>query len=113
MSWFDPSRLHLSSTVSVGSGFGGTSSALSVTSLSYAFKAPLTMSVSLGNTFGMNGVHNGGSAFFLEGFDVAWRPSQNTLFRVEMHNVRSPLQYGYSPFGGGYAPYGQSSLFPY
>jgi len=116
LSWFDPSRLHLSSTLSMGSGFGGagsTSSALSVTSLSYAFKAPVTMSVSLGNTFGSSGFQSGGSQFFLEGFDLAWHPNKNAMLRVEMHNVRSPLQYGYGPWGGANSPYGQSSLFPY
>lgn len=100
-SWFDPSRLQLSSTVSVGSGFGGTD-ALQVTRLSYQFGAPLSMSVSVGNTFGLNGAR-GGSSFFLEGLDVAWRPSANTLFRVEMRDIRSPLQY--SQWGRGYDPF--------
>src|SRR5262245_26344117 len=53
-SWFDPSRLHLTSTFSVGSGFGGGTNALSVTRLSYQFGAPVSMSVSLGNTFGFD-----------------------------------------------------------
>ena len=103
--WFDPSRLHLQSTVSVGSGsgFGGSgTSALQVTKLSYQFRAPLAVSVSLGNTFGMDKARNGGSPFFLEGFDVTWRPSANAIFRVEMHDVRSPLQYGYPGYGYGY-----------
>jgi len=112
MAWFDPSRLHLSSTISVGSGsgFGGSTSALSVTSLSYQFKAPLSMSVSLGNTFGPGGLGSGGSSFFLEGLDVAWRPTRNSLFRVEMHDVRSPLQYG--SWGRG-DPGSPAALFPY
>src|SRR5262252_5441606 len=46
-SWFDPSRLHLSSTVSVGN-YGGATSALQVTSLNYQFGRPLSMSVSIG-----------------------------------------------------------------
>jgi hypothetical protein len=100
--WFDPSRLHLVSTVSLGSGFGGSSStsALQVTSLSYQFGAPFSMSVSLGNTFGLDRARNGGSPFFLEGFDLAWRPSGNAIFRVAMHDYRSPLQYG--AWGRGY-----------
>jgi hypothetical protein len=108
-SWFDPSRLHLSSTVSVGSGYG-TTSALQVTSLSYQFGRPLSMSVSIGNSFGPNAGHAGTNPFFLEGFDLTWRPSGNAIFRVEMHDVRSPLQldprgYGYG-FGNPYrAPY--------
>ena len=101
--WFDPSRLHLQSTMSVGTGFGGSgTSALNITKLSYQFRAPLAVSVSLGNTFGMDKARNGGSPFFLEGFDVTWRPSANAIFRVEMHDVRSPLQYGYPGFGYGY-----------
>jgi hypothetical protein len=92
-SWFDPSRLHLMSTVSVGSGFGGQTSALQTTRLSYQFGKPLTMSVSVGNTFGLDKAR--GSSFFLEGFDLSWRPSANSVFRVEMRDVRSPLQYDY------------------
>jgi hypothetical protein len=111
LSWFDPTRLHLSSTLSMGSSFGGTSSALSVTSLAYQFKAPLTMSVSLGNTFGFNSASGNGSQFFLEGFDLAWHPNKNSLFRVEMHNVRSPLQYGYGTLGG--FPGNPATQFPY
>ena len=101
-SWFDPSRLHLTSTVSVGSGFAGQTAALSTTRLSYAFGAPLSMSVSLGNTFGFDRGGRG-SSFFLEGFDVAWRPTANSMFRIEMRDYRSPLQY--SPWGWGYRGY--------
>src|SRR5262249_52604037 len=92
-SWFDPSRLHLASTFSVGSGFGGGTSALSVTRLSYQFGAPVSMSVSRGNPFGFDRARSG-SGFFLEGVDFAGRPSRNALFRIEMHDVRSPLQWG-------------------
>jgi hypothetical protein len=108
--WIDFSRLHLSSTVSVGSGWGGgQTNALQVTSLSYQFHSPLTMSISLGNTFGLNRPQgSSGSPFFLEGLDVAWRPNGNTLFRVAMHDVRSPLQYGWGRYSGAdplFAPY--------
>jgi hypothetical protein len=98
MSWFDPSHLHLSSTVSVGSTYG-TTSALQVTSLSYQFGRPLSMSVSIGNSFGPNAGRNG-SAFFLEGMDLTWHPNANSMFRIEMHDVRSPLQL--DPLGGRY-----------
>ena len=105
-SWFDPSRLRLMSTVSVGSGFGGQTSALQVTRLAYQFGAPLTMSVSVGNTFGFDKAR--GSSFFLEGFDLAWRPNKNSVFRVEMRDVRSPLQYS------DWSRYGRDPLFaPY
>lgn len=98
--WFDPSRLHLMSTMSVGSGLGGRTSALSLTSLSYQFRAPVTLSVNIGNTFGLDSARKG-SSFFLEGLDLTWRPGRNSLFRVEMRDVRSPLQYGYGPRGFG------------
>ena len=46
-SWFDPSRLHLSTSVSVGTGYGGRTEGLQVTSLSYQLAAPLAMRVSV------------------------------------------------------------------
>ena len=46
--WFDPARLHMSSTVAVGSGWG-TTSALQSTSFMYQFRATVTMAVTLGN----------------------------------------------------------------
>jgi len=98
-SWFDPSRLHLSSTVSVGSWGAGTTSALQVTSLAYQFRAPLSMSVSIGNSFGPNAM-SGTNPFFLEGFNLDWHPNAHASLRVEMHNVRSPLQL--DPMGQGY-----------
>jgi len=97
-SWFDPARLHLSSTVSVGSTYGVTS-ALQVTSLSYQFGRPLSMSVSIGNSFGPNAI-GGTNPFFLEGFNLTWRPNANSVFQIEMHDVRSPLQL--DPLGRGY-----------
>ena len=98
-SWFDPSRLHLSSTVSVGSWGAGTTSALQVTSLAYQFGRPLSLSVSIGNSFGPSAT-SGTNPFFLEGFNLDWRPNAHASFRVEMHNVRSPLQL--DPMGQGY-----------
>src|SRR5262252_3504727 len=71
-SWFDPSRLHLSSTVSIGNNFGQ----------------------------GFNGAKSS-NPFFLEGFDLNWRPTANSLFRIEMHDVRSPLQIS-DPWGNAY-----------
>jgi hypothetical protein len=107
-SWFDPARLHLSSTVSVGSAYGATS-ALQVTRLSYQFGSPLSMSVSIGNSFGPHGAA-GTNPFFLEGFDLTWRPSANALFRVEMRDVRSPLQL--DPLGRDYG-YGDPFRAPF
>ncbi len=101
-SWFDPQRLKLASTVSFGTGFGGGTDGLGITSLTYQFRAPITMSVNVGTAFGPNAARSQ-NPFFLEGLNVTWQPSRNTLFRVEMHDVRSPLQYGY-----GSGPWGRS-----
>jgi hypothetical protein len=102
VSAIDLSRFHVSTMVSVGSGsgWGGGTQALQVTSLSYQFKAPVTMRVSIGNAWGSQA--QGGSQFFLEGADLSFRPSANSFLQISYQNVRSPLQYGYSPF---YAPY--------
>ena len=96
---FDPSRLHFSTTLSVGTGFGGRSEGLQVSRLSYNFGAPLSMSVSLGNAFGSN-MSRGGNAFFLEGLDVAWRPTASTVFQIRYQDLRSPLQYRDYGFSG-------------
>ncbi len=98
--WFDPSRLHVSSLVSVGSGGfrGGDLGALQVTSLSYGFKAPVRMSVSVGNAWGA-GRGDARSSFFLEGFNVLYRPSASMFFQVQYRDIRSPLQLGPSGYG--------------
>ena len=89
--WFDASRLHVSSMLSVGSGFGTGVNALQVTSLSYQFGAPLAMSVNIGNAWG-TGLARTNSSFFLEGLDLNYRPNPNLQFMIHYQNVRSPLQ---------------------
>ncbi len=102
--WFDASRLHMSTTISVGSGWG-TTSALQSTSFQYQFRAPVAMSVTLGNQLGTGRVGNA-SSFFLQGLDLSWKPSGNSIVRLQYQDLRSPLQYGYG-YGYGYAnPYG-------
>jgi len=98
--WFDPSRLHISSTVSVGtSGWGSSgTSGLQVTTLSYSFKAPVAMSVSLGNAWGAN-TARAGQPFYLQGFSLAYQPSRTMQFQIQYQDLRSPLQYG--PYGFG------------
>jgi hypothetical protein len=110
-SWIDPQRMHISTSVSVGSGFGvgGGTQALQVTSLSYQFRAPIALSVSLGNAWGANATSSNGNAFFLEGLRMAWQPSSSTAFSFEYRQLRSPLQYG-SGYGYGYR--GQPLLLP-
>ena len=100
--WFDPSRVHLSTSVSFGSGFGGGAEGLQVTSLSYQFKAPVWMSVNVGNAWGPSA--RGNSSLFLEGLDFGARPFGNLQVEVHYRDMRSPLQYmdgyGYNrPYG--------------
>jgi len=90
--WFDSSRLRMSTSVSVGSGWGGRTDALQVTSLSYQLASPLAVRLSVGNTFGTGLVGNG-RGMFLEGFAVAYRPHPSFQINVDYRDVRSPLQY--------------------
>ena len=100
--WFDPSRLHISSSVSVGSGFGRGTEALQVMSLSYRFQAPMWMNVSLGNTWGPSAPRSGGS-FFLEGLDAGYRPFSNLEIQIHYRDLRSPLQLSNDPFRGSWS----------
>ena len=90
--WFDSSRLRVSTSVSVGTGWGGRTDALQVTSLSYQLASPLAVRLSVGNTFGTGLVGNG-RGMFLEGFAVAYRPHPAFQINVDYRDVRSPLQY--------------------
>jgi hypothetical protein len=89
--WFDPSRLHLSTSVSVGNGFGGGMEGLQVTSLSYQFRAPAWMRVNVGNAFGAAATSH--SSMFLEGLDFGVQPFANFQIQVHYRDFRSPLQY--------------------
>lgn len=90
--WFDSSRLSVSTSVSVGTGWGGRTDALQVTSLSYQLASPLAVRLSVGNTFGTGLVGNG-RGMFLEGLAVAYRPHPSFQINVDYRDVRSPLQY--------------------
>lgn len=87
LSWFDRSRLSISTSVTVGSGFGGTQG-LQVTRLGYQFGAPVALSVGLGNRFGGPGQMSP----FLESLSLRYQPSGSTMFHFEFRDVRSPLQ---------------------
>ena len=102
--WFDPSRLHISTLISFGSGWGGRgSNGLQLTSLTYQFSGPLSLRVGVGNAFGGNSVVRGrGSSMFLEGFELAYRPHPSFQINVQYQDVRSPLQL--SPYPGYYTP---------
>jgi hypothetical protein len=98
--WFDPSRLHVSSMVSVGSSSWGSrgTNALQVTTLSYSFKAPVAMSISLGNAWGSS-TARGGQSMYLQGFNLAYQPSRSMQFQIQYQDLRSPLQYSQTGFG--------------
>jgi hypothetical protein len=100
LAWFDPARLQVSTSVSVGSGwFGQGTSTLQLTQLTYQFASPLAMRVSVGNSFG-GSLPGANAGFFLEGLDVAYRPHPSFQIHVQYQDLRSPLQlsrYG-SPF---------------
>jgi len=103
-SWLDPSRLHFSTSLSIGSGSGGTQG-LQVTSMSYQFKAPMYLNVSMGNSFGAGAASNGGSPF-LEGLDFGYAPTKSMMIRVQYRDFRSQLQNPY--FGNPYlGPWGR------
>jgi len=89
--WLDPSRLMVSTEVSVGTGWGGRGAeGLQVTRLSYRFGAPLAMQVSVGSALGSR--TPGSGSMFLEGLDLAYRPFGSVEFQVHYRDLRSPLQ---------------------
>lgn len=97
--WLDASRLRVSTTVSVGTGWNGAADALQITSLSYQLASPLSVRLSLGNAFGRG--MSRGNGMFLEGFAVAYRPHPSFQINVNYRDIRTPLQYqNYYGFGG-------------
>ena len=93
--WLDASRLHLSTTLSVGTGWDGHADALQVTSLTYQVSGPLAVRLSLGNAFGASAAQRGRS-MFLEGFQMAYRPFPSLQFNIDYRDIRSPLQFSQS-----------------
>jgi hypothetical protein len=100
-SWFDASRLRFTTTVSVGTGWGGRTDALQVTSLSYQVSNPLAVRVSVGNTFGSS-IPGQTNSMFLEGLQVAYRPHPMFQLNIDYRDIRSPLQYSNYPGFGAY-----------
>jgi hypothetical protein len=90
--WLDPSRLHVSTELSFGTGFGGgPAQGLQVTRFSYQVGQPLALRISLGNAFG--GPRGSEGSFFLEGLDLAYQPFGSFSIQVHYQDLRSPLQY--------------------
>jgi hypothetical protein len=113
-SLFDPRKFSISNSLvfgySGGSGYGG-SAGLFTSSLGYQLKSNMALHVNVGAhmnpAFGANGTQSG---VFLEGATFDWRPTANSLLRVEYNDVRSPLQspWGFAPTYGSGA-YGYAS----
>ena len=104
-SLFDPTRFSISNTMRFGYTSGGPvggSAGLFTSSLGYRLKPNMALQVDVGAhmnpVYGVEGMSKG---IFLQGAAFSWKPSANSMFRVEYQDLRSPLQYGYS----GYAPY--------
>jgi len=110
-SLFDPSRLTISNSVvfgfsSGGYGYGSGSAGLVTSSLGYRMSHNTALRVDVGAhvnpAFGGQGTDKG---IFLQSAAFDWRPSRNSMFRVEYRDLRSPLQgYGYAAPGYGYSP---------
>ena len=114
-SLFDPSRFSISNSLVFGvstgsSAYGNGTSGLFTSSLGYRVAPNMALRLNVGAhvnpAFGSGDPSKG---VFLEGAPFDWRPSQNSLLRVEYRDVRSPLQnpwgYGYGGYNG-YAPLG-------
>jgi hypothetical protein len=97
--FLDASRLRFSTNVSFGTGFGGQSEGLQVTSIGYAMSQKTWFNVNVGSSFSSNGR---GSSMFLEGLDFMYRPNNSMHIQIQYRDIRSPLQYqmgGFQPWG--------------
>lgn len=101
--WFDPSRLSITTSVAVGSGFGGGTQGMQTTSLTYRFDQPVWMRVSVGNAWGSPAAADG--KMFLEGLDLGFKPFSSLIVNIQYRDFRSPLQYSQYPGVSPYSPY--------
>ena len=117
-SLFDPKRFSISNSLVFGvstgsSAYGNGTAGLFTSSLGYRLSPNMALHVNVGAhvnpAYGSNEMARG---VFLEGATFDWRPSTNSLLRVEYRDMRSPLQnpwgygnyspsFGYSPLGSG------------
>ena len=119
-SLFDPRKFSISNSLvfgysSGGSGFGNGSAGLFTSSLGYQLNPNMALHVNVGAH--MNPAFGGSdktSGIFLEGAMFDWRPTANSLLRVEYRDIRSPLQtpWGYAP-SYGYRPSGALASDPW
>jgi len=121
-SLFDPRKFSISNSLvfgyssgTSGYGYSNGSAGLFTSSLGYQLKSNMALHVNVGAH--MNPAFGGSdktSGVFLEGATFDWRPTTNSLLRVEYRDIRSPLQ---SPWGGapsyGYRPTGAVASDPW
>jgi hypothetical protein len=108
----DPSRMHMSQSVSMGymSGSGVSASrGLYMNQIDYDISRKLSLTTHLGYQFQPSGpeewnpAKNGNS--FVGGADINWRPSSNSLFSLSVYRNMSPYG-GYGRSNGyGWDPY--------
>ena len=110
----DPSRMHMSHSLSMGY-IGGSGVSMSrglyMNTIDYQISQPLSVTTHLGYQFQPSGPAefnpaNTGTEF-VGGADLNWRPTNNSAFRLSFYRNMMP-DYYYSPFG--YTPYGYRPL---
>ncbi|MBL0060254.1 MAG: TonB-dependent receptor [bacterium] len=111
----DPSRMHMSHSVSMGYVNGGGTSmsrGLYMNRIDYQISNPLTLTTHLGYQFQPSGPAEWNPARtgndFVGAADLTWRPSNNSLFRLSVAKGMSPY-YG----GLGYSGYGYGNGYGY
>ncbi|MBI5059068.1 hypothetical protein HZB60_04710 [candidate division KSB1 bacterium] len=114
----DPSRMHMSQSLSMGYYNGGGlsgSRGLYMNRIDYQLSRPLSLTTHLGYQFQPSGpsewnpATNGTS--FVGGADLNWRPGKNYLISLSAYQNMSP--YGSFSRYGGYSPSGNYGWDPY
>lgn len=106
----DPSRLHMSHSVSMGYVNGGGTSmsrGLYMNRIDYQISNPLTLTTHLGYQFQPSGPAEWNPARtgndFIGAADLTWKPSNNSLLRLSIAKGMAPYRgYGYPGYGYGY-----------
>lgn len=102
----DPSRMHMSHSVSFGYANGGGTSVsrgLYMNRLDYQISAPLSVTTHLGYQFQPSGPAEWNPARtgndFVGAVDLNWQPSKNSLFRLSVAKGMTPYRgWGYNSY---------------
>lgn len=111
----DPSRMHMSHSVSMGyASYGGrgVSQGLYMNRVDYRISDPLSLTTHLGYRFQPSGPAEWNPAAngtdFVGGADLNWRASRNSLFRLSVYRGMLPdsysRDYGWGPYDYSYRP---------